>query len=159
MPDQPTPLPSPDRLDQRELRAWKGLLEAYAVLSGALDAELQAEHALTLSQYEVLMVVADAPDEQMRMADVADRVLLSRSGLTRLVDRLVCAGLVERRACPSDARGALAHLTPSGRERLDAARRTHLHGVRRMFLSQLEPEDQDRLGELWARVVGRTAAA
>jgi DNA-binding MarR family transcriptional regulator len=159
MSDQPTPLASPDRLDPRELRAWKGLLETHAVLARALDAELQVKHALTLSQYEVLMVVADAPGEEMRMADVAERVLLSRSGLTRLVDRLVCAGLLERRACPSDARGALAHLTPAGRERLDAARRTHLHGVRRMFLSQLDPEQQDRLGDLWERVAGRIAAA
>jgi DNA-binding MarR family transcriptional regulator len=159
MSDQPTPLPPPDRLDPRELRAWKGLLEAHAVLAGALDAQLQAEHGLTLSQYEVLMVVGDAPGQEMRMADVADRVLLSRSGLTRLVDRLVCAGLLERRACPSDARGALAHVTPAGRERLDAARRTHLQGVRRMFLSQLDPDEQARLGDLWERVVGRTAAA
>jgi DNA-binding MarR family transcriptional regulator len=148
-----------DRLDERELQAWRGLLEAYTVLAGALDAELQAEHGLSLSQYEVLKVVGDAPGEEMRMADVADRVLLSRSGLTRLVDRLVCGGLLERRACPSDARGALAHLTPAGRERLDAARRTHLQGVRRLFLSQLTPEEQDRLGNLWQRVVRRTAAA
>ena len=147
-----------DRLDARELRAWRGLLEAHAVLAGALDAELQAEHGLSLSQYEVLKVVADSRDEQMRMADIAEHVLLSRSGLTRLVDRLVCAGLLERRACPSDARGALAHLTPAGRERLDAARRTHLQGVRRMFLSHLDPEEQDRLGDLWQRVVQRTAA-
>jgi DNA-binding MarR family transcriptional regulator len=159
MSENPTRLPSPDRLDACELRAWKGLLEAHARLAGALDAELQARHGLTLSQYEVLMVIADAPDRQMRMADVADRVLLSRSGLTRLVDRLVCAGLLERRACRSDARGALAHLTTSGLERLDAARRTHLHGVRRMFLSQLSPDEQARLGDLWERVSGRTAAA
>ena len=148
-----------DRLDERELQAWHGLLEAHTVLAGALDAELQAQHGLSLSQYEVLKVVGDAPGEEMRMADVADGVLLSRSGLTRLVDRLVCGGLLERRACPSDARGALAHLTPAGRERLDAARRTHLQGVRRLFLSQLTPEEQDRLGDLWQRVVRRTAAA
>jgi DNA-binding MarR family transcriptional regulator len=158
MTDRPTPLPSADRLDARELRAWRGLLEAHAVLYGALDAQLQADHGLSLSQYEVLKVVRDAPGGQMRMADVADRVLLSRSGLTRLVDRLVCAGLLERRTCPSDARGALAHLTPLGRERLDAARRTHLEGVRRLFLSQLDPEEQERLGDLWERVVGRVAA-
>jgi len=159
MTDRPTPLPSADRLDECELRAWRGLLEAHAVLYGALDSQLQSEHGLSLSQYEVLKVVRDAPSGQMRMADVADRVLLSRSGLTRLVDRLVCTGLLERRACPSDARGALAHLTPLGRERLDAARRTHLEGVRRLFLSQLAPEEQERLGDLWERVVGRVAVA
>ena len=159
MTDRPTTLPSADRLDECELRAWRGLLEAHAVLYGALDSQLQAEHGLSLSQYEVLKVVRDAPSGQMRMADVADRVLLSRSGLTRLVDRLVCTGLLERRTCPSDARGALAHLTPLGRERLDAARRTHLEGVRRLFLSQLAPEEQERLGDLWERVVGRVAAA
>jgi DNA-binding MarR family transcriptional regulator len=147
-----------DCLDERELRAWRGLLEAYTVLSGALDHQLQSEHGLSLSQYEVLKVVGDAPGEQLRMAEVADRVLLSRSGLTRLVDRLACGGLLERRACPSDARGALAHLTPAGRERLDAARRTHLDGVRRLFLSQLDPEEQERLAELWQRIVRRSAA-
>jgi DNA-binding MarR family transcriptional regulator len=133
MTDRPTPVLSADPPRRARAARLARLLEAHAVLYGALDSQLQAEHGLPLSQYEVLKVVRDAPGEQMRMADVADRVLLSRSGLTRLVDRLACSGLLERRACPSDARGALAHLTPLGRERLDAARRTHLEACRRLF--------------------------
>jgi DNA-binding MarR family transcriptional regulator len=89
----------------------------------------------------------------MRMADIADRVLLSRSGLTRLVDRLVADGLLERCRAEEDGRGSFAMLTPAGRDRLDAARRTHLDGVRRYFLAQVTPDEQQLLAGVWARVL------
>jgi DNA-binding MarR family transcriptional regulator len=95
----------------------------------------------------------------MRMAQLADRLLLSRSGLTRLIDRLVRAGLVERRRCPEDARGSLAAITPAGRELFDAARPTHLAGVRRLFLDRLSAEEQAGLADLFERVTpGRGAS-
>src|SRR4028118_662265 len=112
----------PKRLDERELRAWTGFLHAHATLLRRLDAELEAEHGLPVSSYEVLMNVADAEGERMRMHDIASRVLLSRSGLTRLVDRLEKSGCVRRESCPDDARGAFAVLTPAGRVAIDAAR-------------------------------------
>jgi DNA-binding MarR family transcriptional regulator len=144
---------SPDRLDEHELRAWRGLLKVHAAVTRDLDAQLQDEHDLSVSSYEVLMFVADAPDERLRMADLADRVLLSRSGMTRLVDRLAGSGLLKRCAAEDDARGAYAQLTPAGRAKLDGARRTHLEGVRRAFLRNLGPEEQQRLGDLWERIL------
>jgi DNA-binding MarR family transcriptional regulator len=143
---------SPDRLDPDELRAWRGLLKAHAALTGALDAQLRAGHGLSVSAYEVLMFVGDDEDGKLRMADLAQRLLLSRSGLTRLVDRLVADGLVERCACTDDGRGSFAQLTAGGRERLAAARRTHLEGVRRLFLDHYTREEQRVLATYWERV-------
>ena len=92
------------------------------------------------------MHLADADGERMRMSDLAATVILSRSGLTRLVDRLEREGLIARESCPSDARGAFATLTPAGRRKLDAARATHLAGVRSLFLAHFSAEEQELLG-------------
>ena len=140
-------------LTERELRAWRGLLRAHATLVKALDAELVAEHGLALTSYEVLLHLADAPEGKMRMHDLAASVLLSRSGLTRLVDRLERDELLTRKACDSDARGAYAVLTPAGRAKLATARRTHLAGVRRHFLDLLDADELDRLGDVWVKVI------
>ncbi|HUR84323.1 MAG TPA: MarR family transcriptional regulator [Solirubrobacteraceae bacterium] len=148
--------PTARLLTSPELRAWRGMLRAHAALAKALDAQLEAEHGLQLSSYEVLMYLADAEDERMRMCDLASSILLSRSGLTRLVDRLQREGLLERVACRDDARGAFAKLTPLGRERLAAARITHLAGVRAMFLDLFTPGELEMLGESWDRVLERT---
>jgi DNA-binding MarR family transcriptional regulator len=147
-----TTAPDADRLGPDELRAWRGLLKAHAALTTALDTDLRRAHGLSVPAYEVLMFVGDADGGQLRMADIADRVLLSRSGLTRLVDRLVQDGLVERRACTDDGRGSFALLTPAGRTKLDAARRTHLEGVRRLFLARFTQAEQRLLGDLWDRL-------
>jgi DNA-binding MarR family transcriptional regulator len=143
---------APTRLDAGELRAWRGLLRTYAQLTKALDAELEAVHGLPLTSYEVLMHIADADGEQMRMHDIASSILLSRSGLTRLVDRLERDGLVRRQSCSSDARGSFACLTEKGRTTLDAARDTHLAGVRALFLSRFTPDEQQQLAAFWDRV-------
>ena len=141
-------------LDERELGAWKGFLRTHAVMSRRLDAELIAEHGLPLSSYEVLLYLADSPRGAMRMAELADSVLLSRSGLTRLVDRLERDALVRREACPGDARGLNAVITDKGRKRFAKARRTHLDGVRRLFLDRLTHAEMDELGALWSRLGG-----
>lgn len=143
---------SPD-LAPLELAAWRGLLRVHAHLVGELDAQLKAEHGLPLSSYEVLLTLANAEDGELRMSEIADSVLLSRSGLTRLVDRLEAEGLIERRVCPTDRRGAYARLTPAGRERFEAARRTHLAGVRSRFLDKLSEEDLRRLADVWEAVL------
>src|ERR1700751_2086581 len=98
-------------LTSQEPAAWRGLLEAHALLTRQLDAQMHAEHGLSLSAYEGLMFLDDAPDHRMRMSELADRVLLSRSGCTRLVDRLVEQGYVTRCAAASDGRGLYARLT------------------------------------------------
>jgi DNA-binding MarR family transcriptional regulator len=157
--EQPSSSSAP--LDERELRAWRGLLRAHASLCKALDAELEAAHGLALTTYEVLMYMDDAPARKMRMCDLADSILLSRSGLTRLIDRLQRDGLVLRQSCDSDARGAYAVLTDEGQRTLEAARATHLAGVRRLFLERFTPEEQELLGDAWQRVlpVGGAASA
>ena len=148
----PNASPSAHALDARELRAWRGILQVHAAVTQALDAQMRSEHGLSLSSYEVLDALGDAPARRLRMADIADRALLSRSGLTRLVDRLVELELVERRACSDDGRGAFAQLTGAGAEQLVAARRTHLEGVRRFFLDRLTDGDLRTLGDAWSRL-------
>jgi DNA-binding MarR family transcriptional regulator len=128
------------------------MLRAHARLTRELDAQLAREHKLPLSSYEVLLFLADAPGGRMRMSDLAESVLLSRSGLTRLVDRLEREGLLKRERCESDARGLFAEITPEGRRLFDAARRTHLDGVRALFLDRFSRDELRTLGGLWQKL-------
>lgn len=141
------------KLSTEELGAWRGLLRVHAELVRELDAELAAVHDLPLSSYDVLNTLESAPNRKLRMAELADTVLLSRSGMTRLVDRLVKAGLIERDTCTDDGRGTYAKLTDKGAEALDHARPTHLEGVRERFLRHFTREELELLGELWERVL------
>jgi DNA-binding MarR family transcriptional regulator len=145
-------------LTAQELGAWRGLLRVHAGLTRALDAELVREHDLPLSSYEVLLFLADSPEGQLRMSELAEGVLLSRSGLTRLVDRMERDDLLRRERCPDDARGFLATITPKGRALFARARQTHLDGVRDRFLTHLSAEEQRVLAELWDRVTPGAAS-
>jgi len=147
------PATASEQLSPRELAAWKGMLEAHRVVVGELDHELEREYGLPLSAYEVLMYLADAEGGRLRMGELAERLLLSRSGITRLADRLVRQGWIERERCRDDGRGYFAQLTPAGRRKLEAARPAHLAGVRRHFLERLEPAEIDALGEVWRRLL------
>lgn len=140
------------QLDQLELDAWRGLLRIHRDVVGCLDTELDRDHGLPLSAYEVLMYLTDADDGRLRMGELADALLLSRSGLTRLVDRLERQGLVNRERCDDDARGYFAQLTPAGRRLLAKARPAHLAGVREHFLSRLSEGDLRALAQVWIRV-------
>jgi DNA-binding MarR family transcriptional regulator len=140
-------------LSTEELGAWRGLLRVHSALVKALDAELLAGHELPLTSYEVLINLQAAPDKRRRMAELADGVLLSRSGMTRLVDRLEREGLLVRDACVSDGRGTFAVLTDKGEALLSEARRTHLDGVRERFLKHFERDELTQLATLWNRVV------
>jgi DNA-binding MarR family transcriptional regulator len=128
---------SPSKLTEEEMRAWQALLHAHHQVIRKLDGELREEHGLPLAAYDVLVRLARASDRALRMSDLAERVLLSPSGLTRLVDRLVAKGLVERRADPDDGRVALASLTEAGRLEVRRAARTHLRGIREHFTGRL----------------------
>ena len=139
-------------LDEEELAAWRGMLRAHAELVRTLDAELTREHDLPLSSYEVLLYLNDSGDGRLRMSELADSVLLSRSGLTRLVDRLERQGLLKRERCASDARGLFAEITPEGRSAFAAARQTHLDGVRRLFLERFSRDELRTLGALWQKL-------
>jgi DNA-binding MarR family transcriptional regulator len=148
-----TPIrPDADYLSTDELRAWRGLLCAHAALAKRLDTELEQAHNLPLTSYEVLARLDRCAGRRMRMCDLASAIQLSRSGLTRLVDRLERDGLLERCSCTHDARGAYACLTEQGRSQLAAARATHLAGVREHFLSRLSADELQMLGDLWERV-------
>ena len=140
-------------LEAAELAAWRGMLKVHSALVKALDSELEAAHGLPLSSYEVLIYLRVAPGKRLRMAELADRTLLSRSGMTRLVDRLERDGLLRRDTCSSDARGCFAVLTERGEEVLVGARATHLAGVRRRFLAHLDPEDIAALGTAFNKVL------
>ena len=122
------------------MAAWQAFLRASILLMDRLDAELD-EHALSLADYEILVNLSAEAAGELRMTELAARTLVSRSGLTRRLDRLVESGLVERRNCPTDRRGVYAVLTDLGRRRLEDAAPTHVEGVRRHFLSQLEGQD------------------
>ena len=129
-------------LADAELAAWRALLHAHARLVRRLDDELQAANGLSLAEYDALVQLVNAPARRLRMSVLAERVLLSRSGITRLVDRLVAAGFIERTACPTDARGAEAAITIAGVDALRAATSTHLGGVKRHFTSLIAPSEQ-----------------
>jgi DNA-binding MarR family transcriptional regulator len=142
-----------DVLTPTELRAWRGLVRAHTCLIKRLDAQLETEHGLPLTSYEVLLRLSDADGGKMRMHDIAASVMLSRSGLTRLVDRLERDGLVDRCSCENDARGAYAVITTEGRSRCAAARVTHRAGVRALFVAHYSEEELELLGPLLERVL------
>ncbi|MDP9865179.1 MULTISPECIES: MarR family winged helix-turn-helix transcriptional regulator [Streptosporangium] len=125
-------------LSSGELALWRMLQRAQVRITRVLEADLLVEHDLALASYDVLAHLAESPGRRLRMNDLADRVLLSRSGLTRLIDRLQRDGLVEREACASDARGLFAVLTDGGAVRLAEATPTYLRGIRAQFLDVLD---------------------
>jgi DNA-binding MarR family transcriptional regulator len=139
-------------LSKRELAAWRGMLETHSRVVAELDAELVRDHGLPLTSYEVLMNLSDAEGHKLRMGELADRLLLSRSGITRVADRLERQGLIVRERCTDDGRGFFAHLTDQGSEMVGAARPDHLAGVRRHFLDRLTPQEVDALGSIWRRL-------
>jgi DNA-binding MarR family transcriptional regulator len=145
--------PRVHELAPTELGAWRGMLRVHSALVKALDTELLAAHGLPLTSYEVLINLQAAPGRRRRMAELADGVLLSRSGTTRLVDRLERDGLLERDTCDSDGRGCFAVLTDKGEALLQHARATHLDGVRERFLRHFEPAELEQMKSWWDRVM------
>ncbi|MDP8959322.1 MAG: MarR family transcriptional regulator [Actinomycetota bacterium] len=126
-----------DRLTDTEMRAWQGLLHSHHQVIRTLDRELREEHGLSLAAYDVLLRLARGPEKGLRMTELAERVMLSPSGVTRTVDGLAAKGLVVRQADPEDGRVALASLTQEGRQALREAARTHLRGIREHFTGRL----------------------
>ncbi|GAA3307022.1 MarR family winged helix-turn-helix transcriptional regulator [Nonomuraea dietziae] len=130
-------------ISPEESAVWRMMQRAQVRITRRLEAELLAAHDLALASYDVLQQLSEAHG-RLRMNDLADRVLLSRSGLTRLVDRLQRDGLVQREACADDARGLYAVLTGAGEARLVEATPTYLRGIRAQFLDVLEPEELEQ---------------
>lgn len=140
-------------MSELELAAWRGLFRVHAAFVRELDRELEATHGLPLTQFEVLIHLDKARDKRLRMSELASMVLLSQSGVTRLVDRLEAQGLVVREPCPSDRRGLHARLTDEGSRRLAEALPTHIDGIRARFLSRLDQDDLRSLTSTWERIM------
>jgi DNA-binding MarR family transcriptional regulator len=146
-----------DRLQGSALEAWRSYLQSHASILRQLDAELAAVHGMTTRDYEVLLYLAQAPERQLPMSALATSTMLTRSGITRLVDGLVNAGWIERVACQSDARVSYARLTDVGYSKLRDAGCTHIASIHRLFLEHFSPEELEQLASLLGRLPGAGA--
>jgi MarR family 2-MHQ and catechol resistance regulon transcriptional repressor len=141
------------------LDAWARLLHAYASTTRALSGSLQAEHGLTLNDYEALLRLSRAEDGRMRRVDLADELLLTASGVTRLLDGLEAAGYVERASCATDRRVVYAVITDAGRDKLETASESHLAEIRALFDERFGPEELEQLAQLLGRLPGAENAS
>jgi DNA-binding MarR family transcriptional regulator len=143
----------PRWLTASQQRNWRAFLGGTTVLMDRLDRDLRSGHGLSLSEYEILVRLSEAPRRTIRMAELANLVALSRSRATHTVSRLETKGIVRREPCDEDGRGVQAVLTDAGLKLLQAAARTHVQGVREHFVSQASPEEFDAIGLVMDRVV------
>ncbi len=148
---------APERLQGAALDAWRSYLQSHASILRVLDADLVADHGMTSRDYEVLLYLAQADGRKLPMSALAERTMLTRSGITRLVDGLVGAGWIERVACQSDARVSYARLTDSGYEKLRDAGCSHIASVRRLFLEHFSAAEIEQLASLLGRLPGARA--
>jgi DNA-binding MarR family transcriptional regulator len=134
------------------LGAWVTFLRAHAAIVRELSVQLQREHGLTLNDYEVLLRLSHAEDQRMRRVDLAESILLTASGITRLLEGLERTGYVRKETCSSDGRVSYAKLTEAGAEKFRAAARTHLRGIDELFVSRYSDDEHAALAELLARL-------
>jgi DNA-binding MarR family transcriptional regulator len=148
------PLSQPD---DAGMLAWRTFLTAYANVIRQLEAELEERQSLALTDFDVLVQLHFAGGT-LRMRDLADSVLLSRSGMTRRVDRLEEAGYVSRFACETDRRGSMAQLTDAGRDRLEGALPVHVKGIETHFVAKLSPAELEMVRSTLSKVVTESPA-
>jgi DNA-binding MarR family transcriptional regulator len=141
------------------LAPWRAFVVAQAHVSRRLDEDLRAEHGLSLQEYVALLILAEAPERRLRMGRLAESLTLSKSGATRLIDRLVDDGLVDRVSCSSDLRGAEAALTEAGVNRLRTAAPTHLRGIADYFLSAIDRDDLETVERTMRSVADRACGS
>ena len=144
----------PRWLNAAEMKAWRRYIIASRRLLEALDDDLAA-HDISMSDYEVLAQLSEAPDRRMRMSELADVAMISRSGLSHRIKVMEKAGWVKREACPIDKRGYFAVMTPKGWKAIVAAAPDHVASVRERFLDALDKSDQKVLAEIFERVAQR----
>jgi DNA-binding MarR family transcriptional regulator len=137
----------------RGLDTWRTFLQAHATVVRRLEAELEADGQVSLADMDVLIQLSNAQGGRLRMSELADTVLLSRSGMTRRIDRLEAAGLVRRHECAADRRGAFAGITDAGLDRLQRARPTHLRGVEEHFVSRLSDPELDAVRDALIKLI------
>jgi DNA-binding MarR family transcriptional regulator len=143
-----------EALREDELATWGAFLNAHASVVDVIERELTSEKKLPLRSYDVLVALSEAPDKKRRMHELAEHVVLSRSGLTRLVDRLERDGFLKRDICGTDRRGAYAVLTAKGEKALDAARPIYARGIAEHFAKYLDDEEVRAIGSALSRVDG-----
>jgi DNA-binding MarR family transcriptional regulator len=141
-----------ETLSITRLDAWISFLRSHAAITREMSVQLQREHGLTLNDYEVLLHLEQAEGRRLRRVDLAERVLLTASGITRLLEGLERVGYVEKDTCASDARVTYAHLTEEGRAKLKEASRTHLAGVDELFVSRYSGSELATLSDLLSRL-------
>jgi DNA-binding MarR family transcriptional regulator len=146
------------RLDGTALDAWRSYLQSHASILRSLDADLVAEHGMTSRDYEVLLYLSQSPERMLPMSALAESTMLTRSGITRLIDGLVGCGLIERVSCSRDARVSYARLTDAGYDKLREAGCTHIAGIQRLFLEHFSADEIDQLAALLARLPGASHA-
>ena len=139
------------------VRAWTRLLRAYAATTRLLSADLQERHALSLNDYEALLVLSRAEGGRLKRVELARNLLLTPSGITRLLEGLEQAGLVERASCPTDLRVAYAQLTDAGRAKLEAAAADHVASIRALFGEHLEDDEVAAIAEILGKLPGVAA--
>jgi len=138
--------------------AWIGLLRGQSAATRAVNAQLVADHGLTINDFECLLLLARAEDRRMRRVDLAESLILTASGVTRLLDGLEREGFVDRAACESDRRVTYAVLTDAGHAKLEDASTSHVADIRAFFERRFSAEELDQLAALLARVHGETPA-
>jgi DNA-binding MarR family transcriptional regulator len=141
-------------LEGDALEAWRSYLQSHATIVRLLDAELISEHGITTRDYEVLLYLAQAPGRKLPMSALAESTMLTRSGITRLVDGLVAGGFIERVSCQKDARVSYAQLTDKGFDKLRDAGCTHVGSIRRLFLEHFDADETGQLATLLGRLPG-----
>lgn len=147
-----------DEPDEARLAAWRALLNAHAAAVGAIERDLAAAGAMPLTWYDVLVALAEAPGGRLRMHELAERIVLSRSGLTRLADRLEAAGYLRREPCPDDRRGTVAVLTVAGRAAQQDAWPAYARGIAARFARFLGPDEAAAVAAALARVAAQSDA-
>jgi DNA-binding MarR family transcriptional regulator len=142
------------RLEGAALDAWRSYLQSHAGIVRELDADLIVQHGLTVRDYEVLLYLAQAENRKLPMSALSERTMLTRSGITRLIDGLVGQQLIERVSCENDARVSYARLTDTGSTKLREAGCTHVAGIERLFLAHFSADELEQLAGLLSRLPG-----
>ena len=141
------------------LTVWVRLLRAHAAMARTFNAQLQAEHGMTINDFEALLLLSRAPDQQLKRIELSERIQLTPSGVTRMLDGLLEAGWVAKGECASDARVSYAVLTDAGREKLELASETHTAAVTQLFTERFDETELEALGLLLGRLPGADADA
>jgi DNA-binding MarR family transcriptional regulator len=148
----------PRWLDASQQRDWRAYVDGSVRLTEIMDRDLKTRHGLSVSEYEILVRLSEAPDRRLRMAELAENASQSRSRLSHTCSRLESKGLVKRDSCPNDKRGVYAHLTDDGFAALDRAARDHVETVREYFIDVIDPQDLEAVGRAFSLVLKRLGA-